>query len=369
MSNFGCLSMKRPQCNYDISQDVESSIRSSGINPESLRGKTVLITGGTGFFGVWMISALLSIKCSLGGDLRLILLSRSPEGFLHAHTDQHFETLVEFVRGDVRDFRLDCAQHVTHLVHMATTNAEETFAGEDQLKKLEMLHEGTRNVLEQCGGSLESTLFTSSGVAYGVNRNALISESDHTAPDTTDLGSALGFGKLVAEYLIAYYAAKLGYSYSIARCFAFGGQYLPLDIHYAFGNFIRDALDGKDIMIRGDGQDVRSYLYIGDATAWLLRLLAEPANQMYNVGSSQPISIENLARKIASQVKVPVNVTIQGRRSEVGNFRRSSYVPSTDKITKAYPGLAEWTPLEETIAKMLLVNPAHNSAGMTPVRH
>jgi len=361
--------MKRPQCNYDISQDVELSILRSGINPESLRGKSVLITGGTGFFGVWMISALLSIKRRLGGDLRLILLSRTPEKFLQTHADQHFERLVEFVRGDVRDFRLDRVQRVTHLVHMATTNAEETFAGEDQLKKMKLLYEGTCNVLEQCGASLESTLFTSSGVAYGVNRNALFSESDHTAPDTIDLGAALGLGKLVAEYLIAYYAVKFGYSYSIARCFAFGGQYLPLDIHYAFGNFIRDALNGKDIVIRGDGQDVRSYMYIGDATAWLLRLLVEPENQIYNVGSSRPVSIESLARKIASQTKVQVNVTIQGRRSEVGNFCRSTYVPSTDKITEAYPELAEWTPLEETIAKMLLVSPAHNSFGTHPARY
>lgn len=361
--------MKRPQCNYDISQDVESSIRRSGINAESLRGKTVLITGGTGFFGVWMISALLSIKHCLGGDLRLILLSRSPEKFLQAHADQHFDRGVEFVRGDVRDFKLDRAQRVTHLVHMATTNAEETFAGEDQLNKLMMLYEGTHNVLEQCGESLDTTLFTSSGVAYGASRNALISENDLTAPDTMDLGAALGLGKLVAEYLIAYHAAKFGYSYSIARCFAFGGQYLPLDIHYALGNFIRDTLDGKDIVIRGDGQDVRSYLYIGDATAWLLRLLVEPKNQIYNVGSSQLVSIESLARKIASQAQVPVNVTIQGRRSEVGNFRRSSYVPSTVKIAEEYPGLAEWTPLEETISKMLLVGPAHNPSGTSPARH
>ena len=317
MSHFGCLSMKRPQCNYDISQDVESSIRRSGINADSLRGKTVLITGGTGFFGVWMISALLSIKRRLDGDLRLILLSRSPEKFLKVHAIQHFERSVEFMRGDVKDFRLDRAKCVTHLVHMATTNAEETFAGEDQLKKLKLLYEGTFNVLEQCGESLESTLFTSSGVAYGVNGNALISECDLTAPAPMDLGSSLGLGKLVAEYLVAYYAEKFGYSYSIARCFAFGGQYLPLDIHYAFGNFIRDALDGKDIVIRGDGQDFRSYMYIGDAIAWLLRLLVEPNNQMYNVGSSQAVSIESLARKIASQAKVPVNVTIQGRRSEV----------------------------------------------------
>ena len=354
--------MKRPQCNYDISQDVESSIRRSGVQAESLRGKTVFITGGTGFFGVWMISALLSIKHCLGGELCLIVLSRNPEKFLQSHADQHLERGVEFVHGDVRDFKLDRAQRVTHLVHMATTNAEETFAGEDQLNKLTMLYEGTQNVLKQCGESLESTLFTSSGVAYGLNKNTLISENDFTAPDTMDPAAALGLGKLVAEYLVSYYAEKFSYSYSIARCFSFAGQHLPLDIHYAFGNFIQNALDGKDIVIRGDGQDTRSYLYVGDATAWLLRLLVEPKNQLYNVGSTHPLSIESLARKIASQAQVPVNVTIQGRRSEVGNFRRLSYLPNTDKIFADYPTLAEWTQLDEIIEKMFKVDFCTNSA-------
>jgi dTDP-glucose 4,6-dehydratase/UDP-glucose 4-epimerase len=360
--------MKRLQCNYDITRDVESSIQHSGINPENFRGKTVLVTGGTGFFGVWMMSAFLSIKRHLGGDLRLISLSRDPRQFLQTHADHHFEMHVEFVRGDVRSFKLDSTQRVTHLVHMATTKAEETFAGEDQLKKMELLYSGTRHVLEQCGNSLENVLFTSSGVAYGASNNPLISENDPTALATTDMGSALGIGKLVAEYLVSYHASKLGYSYSIARCFAFGGQYLPMDIHYAFGNFVRDALAGKDIVIRGDGQDVRSYLYIGDAIAWLFRLLAEPANQIYNVGSSQAVSIESLARKIAMQANSPVNVSIHRHRTEVGNFRRASYVPATEKITVAYPGLAEWTSLDETIAKMLLVNSVHNSAGTNALR-
>ena len=60
---------------------------------------------------------------------------------------------------------------------MATTNANETFRGHDQLDKIEMLYEGTKNILSQCGYSLEKVLFTSSGVAYGVNNNNKICEN------------------------------------------------------------------------------------------------------------------------------------------------------------------------------------------------
>jgi nucleoside-diphosphate-sugar epimerase len=236
---------------------------------------------------------------------------------------------------------------------MATTNAEETFAGEDQLKKLETLYQGTKNVLEQCGPTLEKVLFTSSGVAYGNSDGEVFYESDCTAPDTRDTGSALAIGKMTAEYLVAYYAKKFGYTYSVARCFAFSGQYLPLDIHYAFGNFIMDVLEGREVRVRGDGLERRSYLYVGDAVAWLLRLLAEPANDMYNVGSEVPISIADLALRVAGRSKRNTGIVVLSENQDTGNFRRMSYIPSTRKITQAYPFLREWTSLDYAIDRML----------------
>jgi len=348
--------MIQQQCSYDISHDVELLIRRVGVSVEPLRGKTVLITGGTGFFGVWMASALVVIKRLLNDDLRLISLSRDPEKFIQKYKDPTLATHIEYIQGDVKCFELSGTVNVTHLVHMATTSAEETFMGEDQLKKIELLYTGTRNAVEQCGQSLENVLFTSSGVAYGVNNHPLITEHDYTGPDTTDIGSALGVGKLTAELLIACFSDKFNYSYSVARCFAFAGQHLPLNIHYAFGNFINNVLEGRDIIIRSDGQDVRSYLYIGDAIAWLLRLLIEPKNQIFNVGSSQSISIESLARSIAAQSDTPIGVIIKGIRSDEGNFRRKNYVPSVHKILTFYPELAEWTSLKEIISKMMFLD-------------
>jgi dTDP-glucose 4,6-dehydratase/UDP-glucose 4-epimerase len=194
---------------------------------EIFRGKTIFITGGTGFFGVWMLSALAAIKHRLDGDMRIVALSRDPHRFLARHPLSELDLNVEFIRGDVKDFLIGDVRP-DHLIHMATTNAEETFAGEDQLKKLETLYQGTKNVLEQCGPALKKVLFTSSGVAYGNNNGGVFSESYSTAPDTRDAGSALGIGKLTAEYLVAYYAKKFGYTYSVARCFAFAGQFEAL---------------------------------------------------------------------------------------------------------------------------------------------
>ena len=337
---------------YDLDVDVDLLLSRSGVDMEIFRGKTVFITGGTGFFGVWMLSALVAIKIRLDLNVRIVALSRNPQKFLARHSWSDFGLHVEFMMGDIRTFFLGDLKP-NCLIHMATTNADETFAGEDQLNKLETLYQGTKNVLEQCGPTLEKVLFTSSGVAYGNSKSATLSESDNTAPDTGDIGSALALGKMTAEYLVAYYAKKFGYAYSIARCFAFSGQYLPLDIHYAFGNFIMDVLEGREVLVRGDGLELRSYLYVGDAVAWLLRLLAEPADDMYNVGSEVPISIADLALSVAGRSKRNTGIVVLSENQDTGNFRRMSYIPSTRKITQAYPFLREWTSLDYAIDRML----------------
>lgn len=345
--------MQRSRFEFDIAADVDTLVQRSGIDLERLRGKTVFLTGGTGFFGLWFLRALVLIRRQLGGNLRLIVLSRAPNRFLAAHPAEGFDREVEFVGGEVTRVRLDPQLGVTHLIHMATTCASETFGGEDQVNKLDLLYRGTRNILEQCGQSLESVLFTSSGVVYGTHTRDRVIESDCTRLETTYAGSALGIGKLAAEYLVAAFAAKQHYQFSIARCFSFAGQHLPMDLHYAFGNFILSAIKNTPISIRSDGQDRRSYMYVGDAVAWLLRLLVEPKNGIYNVGSSTPVTIEALARLISASAPQPVPIETLGGTFETGNFRRVSYVPATDKIRHDYPDLAEWTSLEDITHKML----------------
>lgn len=345
--------MQRRRFEFDIAADVDTLVQRSGIDLERLRGKTVFLTGGTGFFGLWFLRALVLIRRRLGGNLRLIALSRAPHRFLAEHPSEGLDREVEFVGGEITQVRLDPQLGVTHLIHMATTRASETFGGEDQINKLDLLYRGTRNTLEQCGNSLESALFTSSGVIYGSHTHDRVMESHCTRPETTEAGAALGLGKLAAEYLVTAFAAKQGFRFSIARCFSFAGQHLPMDLHYAFGNFILNAIENTPISIRGDGQDRRSYLYVGDAVAWLLRLLVEPKNGIYNVGSSTPITIEALARLISATALRPVPIEVMGGTFETGNFRRCSYVPDTDKIRRDYPDLAEWTSLRDITHKML----------------
>lgn len=355
MSILEGLSMAKVSPSFDIGQDVRELIAHSGINIEDLRGKRILITGGTGFFGVWMLSALIDIKSRLDGELEIFLLSRDPESFVNAFPASSFEEHASFIQGDVKDFHLT-VRGITHIAHMATTSASETFAGEAQINKLEMLSLGTKNLLSQCDDSLESVLFTSSGVVYGASNEGPIDETVPTAVDAANPGSALGLGKLIAEYLVQHHAKAMDYKFTVARCFSFAGPYLPTNLHYAFGNFIQDALTGQKITVRGDGLDKRSFMYIGDSTAWLLRMLVQPMNRVYNVGSERSTKVLELAQMVSTLAGRGHDIEVLGDECEVGNFRRSCYIPSTLRARSDYPGLAEWTSLEETILRMTRKN-------------
>ena len=131
---------------------------------------------------------------------------------------------------------------------------------------------------------------------------------------------------------------------------SFVGPYLPLNIHYAIGNFINDAIFNDKIIINGNGLPYRSYLYISDTIIWLIKLLVGSEEGVYNVGSERRIQIIELANIVRDLIDPSKKIIIQENEIHEGNFKRDIYLPNTAKIRESL-GVKEWTSLEEAISK------------------
>lgn len=335
-----------------LAQDLARIMLRSPALWESLRGRSLFLTGGTGLFGRWLLEALLHANRELGLALRVTVLTRNAQAFAQQAPHLASDKALTLHNGDVRGFEFPQGRF-DYLIHGATTSASETFHGEDPLKKFDTLVDGTRRVLNfatQCG--IERFLFLSSGVAYGTQPADMphMPETYMGAPDTCDADTALGQAKRAAEYLSSYYATKHGWHNTIARCFSFSGPFMPLDLHYAIGNFIAQALNEDEIVVKGDGTPQRSYLYLGDLVTWLVTLLLQGRNgEIYNVGSDEAVSILELAESVRDTLSPGKIIRVLGNTGHsVGNAARNRYVPDISKA-RTELGLTPWTMLTETI--------------------
>jgi len=241
----------------------------------------LLITGGTGFFGRALLRHFHSeATSSASGQPRnfgeIIVLSRNPEAFANRYPALASAPWLRWVRADVCQHQtLDAlliGETVTAILHAATDSTDA--AALSPIDKLDQIVLGTRNVL-QLAVRLYARRFllTSSGGVYGPQPAEMeqIPEIYCGMPDPLQLTSTYGLGKRVAEHLCHLYSQSYGFEAVIARCFAFVGQDLPLDAHFAIGNFIRDALHKPSIEVGGDGTPVRSYMDQRDLSvgSWL----------------------------------------------------------------------------------------------------
>jgi dTDP-glucose 4,6-dehydratase len=200
-----------------------------------------------------------------------------------------------------------------------------------------------------------SFLFVSSGAVYG-RQPAFLSclpEDYHGGPDWLDANSVYGEGKRVAEMMCSLFAQETAIPVAMARCFTLVGPHLPLDQHFAIGNFIRDALAGRNIAVRGDGSPIRSYLYAADLTIWLWRLLLGaqelPTNPYaLNVGSPEAVSIAQLAHEVVHALNPTLNVEIESSMKTAE--RQPRYVPDVRKAETEL-GLTPLIGLREAIRR------------------
>ncbi len=298
---------------------------------EDLRNQSLFITGGTGFFGCWLLESFVRANDKLGLNASALVLTRDRKAFAAKAPHLSSHPAVKFHEGDIRFFQYPPGEY-PYIIH-AATDSNKKLNDDDPLLMYETITVGTQRVLDfarQRGA--RKLLLTSSGAVYGAQPPEMpaIQEQYRGAPDPTDPHAAYHMGKRSSEFLCAMYGRKFGFESKIARCFAFVGPYMPIDRHFAIGNFIRDGLNGGPIAVTGDGTPYRSYLYGADLAIWLWTILFRGKTRIpYNVGSDQGLPISSVANAVAAAFGPDVKVTIAKKPESARAPER--YVPDVQR--------------------------------------
>jgi nucleoside-diphosphate-sugar epimerase len=288
---------------------------------------SLLITGATGWFGVWLLDVMCAADDLLRLGMRITAVSRDPSRFLARFRDFADESRITWICADIREF--DARQRdYTHIIHAATDSG--AVSGPEASSRLfDTIVDGARRIIGAAGKQCRGVLLLSSGAIYGPARPGCLrfAEAEAAGPDPSCANNTYAEGKRAAEQVFAI-AATMGVPVRIARCFAFVGPHMPFDAHFAIGNFIADAVQGRPIRIKSDGRAVRSYLYMTDLICALLVILAKgTVARPYNVGSDAPVTINQLAQSV-DRVVGGYGVVIGGALSDPGD----RYVPDTTRL-------------------------------------
>jgi nucleoside-diphosphate-sugar epimerase len=332
-----------PQDLIEIEEELASHLH-------FLRDKSILVTGGTGFFGRWLIESFLHLNKSFNLNSKLSVVSRDPESFLASAPQFTDQSCIDYIKGDIRDF--EPPPQTFHYIIHAATDTSTNHGLQNPLELFDVIVDGTRRMLTLAKkAKTERFLYISSGAVYGPQPAEIpnVTEDCFFGFDANKKTSAYAEGKRAAEFLCSVFADESDMAIPIARCFAFVGPHLPIDEHFAIGNFIRDRLTGRQIQIQGDGKTQRSYLYASDLTTWLWTILLHgKSGRSYNVGSDNRISIADLATLISSPFCKPYFATPPSNPKEAQSF----YTPSTHR-SKHELGLKIKVDLEESIRRTI----------------
>ena len=301
---------------------------------KKIKNQNIFLTGCTGFFGYWILKSFSIANKKLKLKATAYVLTRQKNIKKSLIYKLCKDPSIVFYNGDIRNFKYP-KKKFKFIIHGATTSARETFENQDPLVKANTIIEGTKYILEFAKSSFcKNFMYLSSGAVYGnySPSNEKVTDKSLSAPLTNDKNfnlNALGNSKRISELLVSIYSDKKYFNTKIARCFSFIGPFIPLDIHYAVGNFLKRSVLKKPIKINSDGSALRSYMYMSDLTTWLITILfSGKNNEIYNVGSEDKINIMNLAKLINRLTKN--NNKIQYNKIK----RKTVYIPSNKKIRK-----------------------------------
>lgn len=294
----------------------------------------ILITGGAGFIGSHLSEALLS-----RGDEVLVLddlSTGSKENIRHLANLPNFNYWIETVMN--KALLAELVDESDIVVHFAAAVGVRLIV-ESPVRTIETNIKGTELVLDAALKKKKPVFLASTSEVYGKSTSFPFREDDDLVLGATSKGRwSYAGSKALDEFLALAYWKERKLPVVIGRFFNTIGPRQTGQYGMVVPNFVRQALDGRPITVFGTGKQSRCFCHVGDTVAAVLKLLDTPAavGEVFNIGSSQEISIEGLANLIKHKLNSssPISYIPYDQAYEEGFEDMARRIPATDKIER-----------------------------------
>lgn len=294
----------------------------------------VLITGGAGFIGSHLADAYLQ-----RGDEVLIIDDLSTgtiENIRHLKNNPRFQYTIDSVHN--QPVTAELVDQCDVVVHLAAAVGVKLIV-ESPVRTIETNVRGTEVVLALANKKQKRVLVASTSEVYGLSTDVPFKEDGNLVMGATTKGRwSYACSKAIDEFLALAYWREKKLPTTIVRLFNTVGPRQTGRYGMVIPTFVRQALAGRPITVYGNGKQTRCFGYVGDVVGALIKLMDHPdsVGQVFNIGSSEEISIVKLAEKVKELTNSASEIVFvpYDEAYEEGFEDMPRRVPDTSKIKK-----------------------------------
>jgi nucleoside-diphosphate-sugar epimerase len=280
----------------------------------AMAGRRVLMTGGAGFLGYYMVQSVLHWNDRARADQRIAMTVfdnyiRGVPAWLEALGGREDLTQTRF---DIRHALPDPMPEFDYIIHAAGI-ASPIYYRAHPLETMDANIDGLRRLLEYArarrdsGHNFSGFIFYSSSEIYGDPAPDMIPTPEDYRGNVSCTGPRACYdeSKRYGETLCVVFAKHYGVPVRMVRPFNNYGPGLKISDRRVIPDFARDVMAGRDIVMLSDGKPMRTFCYVADAVVGYYKALVRGrAGEPYNIGVDRPeISMKDLAGRVVSTAR------------------------------------------------------------------